>query len=185
MTAPSKNKRDRFLAEEDQRLQFLVAKHGTASWEQLAAEMPGRNARQCRERWKHYLSGDRSKDPWSSEEDRVLFDQMQTIGPRWTQLAAFFPGRTDIEVKARWMQVFAGYSNLHIGDRRRTPPKFEPTIPLGIPQNHMQFVQRTPDQGFPSATRGTQPHAEEYIPGTSRDTSFGSRSCFDFAQWGE
>jgi hypothetical protein len=118
MAQPPKNKREKFLPEEDRELRRLVRECGISSWETIAAGMPGRNPRQCRDRWKHYLSGDRAKVPWSAAEDGLLLEKMQTIGPRWTQLTAFFPGRTDMDVKARWMQTFASHSNLHIANRR-------------------------------------------------------------------
>jgi hypothetical protein len=114
-----KTKRAKFLPEEDARLRRLVAERGTASWDAIAAELPGRNPRQCRERWKHYLSGERVKAPWAPEEDQLLYDQMRAIGPKWTTLATFFPGRTDIEVKSHWMQNFAHFSTLHVRSRIR------------------------------------------------------------------
>jgi hypothetical protein len=169
-----KNKREKFLPEEDEHLRSLVEKHGTRAWPAIAAEMPGRNLRQVRERWKHYLSGERAKAPWSPEEDRLLFEKMHTVGPRWTQLALFFPGRTDIDVKAHWMQSFATYSNLHVANRRKALPLFEPTIPY-----HVQFAPP-----FASAPKAAAPRAEEYFA-QSRDPSFGSRSYFDLSQWGE
>jgi hypothetical protein len=115
--AAAKTRREKFLPEEDARLRHLVAERGTNSWDAVAAELPGRNPRQCRERWKHYLSGARVKTPWWPEEDQLLYDKMRALGPRWTTLATFFPGRTDIEVKSHWMQNFAHFSDLHVRNK--------------------------------------------------------------------
>jgi hypothetical protein len=175
MENPSKNKREKFLPEEDAVLRCLVEKHGTLSWEAIAAELPGRNARQCRERWKHYLSGERLNDPWSNEEDMLLFDKMQTIGPRWTQLTQFFPGRTDIEIKSRWMQRFAHRSNLHLVHRKPLFPNFQPTI-LPLP-GRVQFAPLMPAQAKPVGEG-------EFFTGTSREHSF-NRSFSDYGHWEE
>jgi hypothetical protein len=104
----------KFLLEEDPRLKALIAKYGTVSWDVIARQMPGRNPRQYRERWKHYLSSTRPKSEWSPAEDVLLYQKTEETGPRWTKLAQFFPGRTDLQVKWRWIQRFALVSNLHL-----------------------------------------------------------------------
>jgi hypothetical protein len=44
--------------------------------------------------------------PWTEAEDQFLFEQIQAWGPKWSRVAALLRHRTDIEVKARWMQKF-------------------------------------------------------------------------------
>jgi hypothetical protein len=65
-----------------------------------------RNPRQCRERWKHYLSGSTTRVPWTPEEDRLLFDRVCELGPCWTKIAGLLGTRTDIEVKTRWFLMY-------------------------------------------------------------------------------
>jgi hypothetical protein len=65
-----------------------------------------RNPRQCRERRKHYLSGNTTRVSWTSEEDRVLFDRVSELDPCWTKIAGLLGTRTDIEVKTRWFVVY-------------------------------------------------------------------------------
>ena len=89
--------------------------------------MNGRNARQCRERWKHYLSSNRGKSPWTEEEDKLLLEKMEELGPKWTKIATFFQDRTDIQIKTRWMQKFASFSNLHLKNRSKTHPIIIPS----------------------------------------------------------
>jgi hypothetical protein len=181
MSFSQRRTREKFLPEEDRELRRLVSLHGTSAWEKVARELPGRSVRQCRERWKHYLSGERGKDPWTAEEDRLLFERMQSIGPKWTKLATFFPGRTDIEVKSHWMQSFASLSNLHIKNRKKRPPAFQPTMPPPMMTGpHVQFMP------LPSLVpKAPTPHGEIdcWFNSASRDTSFGSRSFFDFSAW--
>jgi hypothetical protein len=110
-------RREKFLPEEDAKLRDLVQLHGTSAWDHVAIQMPGRNPRQCRDRWKHYVSSEKSRFVWTAEEDQLLFEKMQTIGPKWTMLSQFFPGRTDMQVKSRWMQKFASSSGLHLKNK--------------------------------------------------------------------
>jgi hypothetical protein len=127
--------REKFLPEEDVKLKELVQKYGTVSWDIIAREMPGRNPRQCRERWKHYVSSTRPKSDWSPAEDVLLYQKMEEMGPRWTNLAQFFPGRTDLQVKSRWMQRFALVSDLHLkrsGSPEQTNVAYQ-AQPYGLP----------------------------------------------------
>jgi hypothetical protein len=153
-------RREKFVPEEDARLRQLVSVYGTNSWEVVAAGVPGRNARQCRERWKHYLSSE-TQTPWTEEEDRQLYLRMEQIGPRWTILASFFPGRTDIQIKNRWMQRFADTSNLHIEKRHTKTPQFIPTSqywhPVIPPQ--VAYPPGTIDQGVAFRVENMDPVA--------------------------
>ncbi|KAK8833814.1 hypothetical protein M9Y10_039553 [Tritrichomonas musculus] len=115
-------RRMKFLPEEDEKLRELVAKYGK-SWNDIAKHLPGRNVRQCRERWKHYLSSDRAKSPWSNEEDLLLFQKFMELGPKWTKIAKFFDDRTDIQIKTRWMKRFGGCAPVMI------PPKIQQINP--------------------------------------------------------
>ena len=51
--------------EEDQRLSQLVAEHGPRRWPVLAVQMPGREGKQCRERWFNFLRP--SVDKWRTK----------------------------------------------------------------------------------------------------------------------
>jgi hypothetical protein len=86
-------------------LTCFVAQFGPLGWDAIAACMPGRNARQCRERWKHYLSVGFSDRPWTKEEDELLMLKQEEFGPRWTKISAFFQKRSDIQLKARWTRL--------------------------------------------------------------------------------
>jgi hypothetical protein len=54
--AHGSRQRFRFNPTEDIRLADLVHLHGVNCWQRIAADMPRRNARQCRDRWNHYLA---------------------------------------------------------------------------------------------------------------------------------
>ncbi|KAH0788928.1 Myb-like DNA-binding domain containing protein [Histomonas meleagridis] len=92
----------KFTPEEDEKLKELVANHGENNWYLISELMPGRNTRQCRERWRYYLSPEVSNAPWTEEEDNLLDEKYRQFGPKWKLIAKFFPKRTDINVKSRW-----------------------------------------------------------------------------------
>jgi hypothetical protein len=98
--------RSRFVPSEDSQLIQLVEQCGTTSWEKIASEMPGRTSRQCRDRWNHYLSNKNVLEPWTPEEDARLLDKIGTVGLRWARLVKFFPDRTMMYVKRRWLYLF-------------------------------------------------------------------------------
>lgn len=95
-------KRYAFTPEEDDRLRELVEKHGENNWFHIASKMPKRDTRQCRERWFNYLSPKVINGTWSPEEDKVLAEKVSQFGRKWKAIEAFFPGRTDINIKNRW-----------------------------------------------------------------------------------
>lgn len=45
----------------------------TVKWSEIAASIPGRMGKQCRERWFNHLNPELTKAPWTDEEDGILF----------------------------------------------------------------------------------------------------------------
>ena len=107
-SGPKKRVRAKFHPDEDEKLRKLVGQYGERAWETVAGQMPGRNVRQCRERWKHYLSSAKLKDPWTQQEDDILFEKVQEMGAKWTKISKFLNGRTDLQAKLRWMKISGG-----------------------------------------------------------------------------
>jgi hypothetical protein len=105
MSLPRRKYRYVFTAPEDQLLQAAIERLGTADWDAIAKQLPGRSARQCRERWFSYLSPNVNRMPWSAEEDGRLFDLLQTHGPKWGALVTFFRNRTQNNIKNRWNTI--------------------------------------------------------------------------------
>lgn len=88
--------------EEDAILKEMVRINGAKLWGRVAASIPGRTAKQCRERWVNNLDPQLKKTPWSPEEDAILVAKQKEIGNHWSEIAQFLPGRPDNSVKNRW-----------------------------------------------------------------------------------
>ena len=96
----------KFTYEEDRQLEHLVMKFGSKNWSIVAEGMPNRSIRQCRERWKYFLSPSVSnKSHWNEEEDKLLLEQVRSIGPKWSKISKLFAGRSDVSIKNRYRSL--------------------------------------------------------------------------------
>ena len=66
--------------EEDLKVMALVDQHGPKKWSTIAASLPGRIGKQCRERWHNHLNPHIRKDAWTTEEDSIILNAHHTIG---------------------------------------------------------------------------------------------------------
>ncbi|KAL3660411.1 hypothetical protein V7S43_014564 [Phytophthora oleae] len=87
--------------EEDALLMEMMLK-GYDNWRQVSNSIPGRTAKQCRERWRNRLDPSINKSPFTEEEDEAIQQAYEKYGNRWTQIAELLPGRTEDAVKLRW-----------------------------------------------------------------------------------
>jgi hypothetical protein len=86
---------------EDRLLERLVAQD-PKNWGQVSQHIPGRTAKQCRERWCNHLDPRIKKTEWSEQEDATLLRVCAESGQKWAHIAKFVPGRTENAVKIRW-----------------------------------------------------------------------------------
>lgn len=83
-----------WTAQEDEKIAELVQKYGAKKWAFIASSLPGRKAKQCRERWCNHVNPDISKkSEWTEDEDRIILETLQTLGPKWSSMARQLPGR--------------------------------------------------------------------------------------------
>ncbi|KAH0789841.1 Myb-like DNA-binding domain containing protein [Histomonas meleagridis] len=100
-TTPKKNHRNQFTPTEDVLLKLIISQIGTSNWQAVAQRIGNRTARQCRDRWNHYLSPYTNLSEWTPEEDAILLENYKLLGPKWGKIASFFPGRTDVSTRNR------------------------------------------------------------------------------------
>jgi len=105
MKTSSKRTRRIFSERDDFLLMIAVRCHPHSSWVQISSFVPGRTARQCRERWVNYLAPDVCQLPWSAEEDQQLLEFIEKNGKKWSQMLPLFPSRSYSNVKNRWYSV--------------------------------------------------------------------------------
>ena len=106
--ARQKKIRKLFTPEEDALLRRIMFEQTFTTWIAVAAQIPGRSARQCRDRWANYLSPENKNGPWTQDEDRLLTEKFLELGPQWTSIAKFFDGRSENNVKNRWYTHLRG-----------------------------------------------------------------------------
>ena len=127
--------RQKFIQDEDEKLRELVKQYGVTDWKAIAGLMPNRTPRQCRERWKNYLSPDVTNTPWTEEEDKLLEDKYRELGKQWSKIAKFFPGRTDINIKNRWVSRGSKRFNLN-NDNEKGEQGLDNLHELNPSENH-------------------------------------------------
>jgi hypothetical protein len=83
----------------------MVEELGIHEWGAVSSKLGTRTPRQCRERWRHYLHPVIETSPWSAEEDALLEEEYRKVGPKWSQIALMFRGRTEVNLKNRWTRL--------------------------------------------------------------------------------
>jgi hypothetical protein len=97
-------KRSHFTHEEDRDLINLVNVFGN-NWDLISEMMKSRTRKQCRERYWNFLSPTIINPPWTKEEISKLINLVGIHGSKWKFLMPFFPGRSESNLKNKWLSV--------------------------------------------------------------------------------
>jgi hypothetical protein len=143
----------KFTLAEDEQLRTLVESIGTNDWCEIAKRMVGRNARQCKERWMNYLSPTLNTAAWTRDEDFLLIQKYTEFGSRWTQIANFFPNRTDSMLKNR-------FKRLQRREQKRQELLLSGELTFIAPFLHTEVQNQTVTSISPSTTITTQTQTE-------------------------
>jgi hypothetical protein len=121
VTARSEN----WIEDEDKKLKDAVREHGIKSWKKVAARVPGRTTKECKNRWCETLKPKIDPAParsgkWTVDEDTKLKDAVQVHGAKkWEEIAALIPGRTGGQCCGMWRKRLDPNRSRVIRDRRR------------------------------------------------------------------
>uniref|UniRef100_A0A0R0HNZ4 Uncharacterized protein n=1 Tax=Glycine max TaxID=3847 RepID=A0A0R0HNZ4_SOYBN len=93
-------KKGLWTQEEDLILIHHINTHGHKNWRALPKQAGLlRCGKSCRLRWINYLKPDIKRGNFTREEEDMVIQLHETLGNRWSAIAAKFPGRTDNEIK--------------------------------------------------------------------------------------
>lgn len=123
-----------WTAEEDNILRDKRALYGR-KWSKIAAHLPGRQGKQCRERYVNHLDPELRKGEWTDDEEAILIALHQHHGNRWANIAKHLPGRSDNDIKNHW------YSTIQ---RKFQHHGKETLIQAAVQQVHMMVRTRGP-----------------------------------------
>ena len=125
-----KKKGPRFWTEvEDNLLLDAVAKStNPVEWPVIAAQVPGRNQKQCRERYLNHLNPNIRVGDWSPKEDALICMLERSEGKSWRLFTKIpsLDGRTDNSIKNRFNHLNRRF--LRVMKEVEVTPEMEQTI---------------------------------------------------------
>jgi hypothetical protein len=102
METKTRKVKTKWSEEEDDLLMKAVQVYGTKKWSDVSTLVPGRNPKQCRERWISHLDPTLKHESFDNIEDELILKYYKIFGPEWAKISKFLPGRSSIAIKNRY-----------------------------------------------------------------------------------
>lgn len=120
----------RWTTREDTLLLDAISKTGPHNWSAIALQLPGRNEKQCRERWVNQLRPDMRKGNWTPQEDETIIDMYAQVGSSWSEIAKHVTGRTDQAIKNRYNIYLKPRDGRRAATLQERAPQTTPPYPM-------------------------------------------------------
>lgn len=152
-----------WTAEEDEILREKRRQYGR-KWAKIAAHLPGRQGKQCRERFVNHLDPELKKGEWTDDEEAILIAMHEVHGNRWANISKQLRGRSDNDVKNHWYSTIQRKFQQHgkeklIGAARQQVNMMQSmgTMPNQQPSSSQQVQNHWPPGPYNQATSSHPP----------------------------
>lgn len=174
----SRAPKSHWIDEEDDRLREIVLRNQKnnckQNWKDIAEELGGRSAKQCRERWSEYLDPSINLGSFTPSEDELILKEQIRLGNKWRLIANMTQNRTPTAVKVRWHFLQRNGKHLLFKNsykqpattNRIPPPPTDQTPPVGTSITAKISINKA---GLPEGAAGT---AIAKLPGFPEDQSY-------------
>ena len=88
--------------------------HGAIKWTSCAPLIPGRNGKQCRERWVNILDPCVKIGGWSDSDQQKIFELMKEYFTSWSKISKGLRGRTENSIKNYFYSTIRRIQSLDI-----------------------------------------------------------------------
>ena len=85
--------------EENEKIVNHVKLFGPRKWKKIACEIKTKSAQQCRDHYNDVLDPHIKNSIWTKEEEKILLLKYEQLGPHWSKIKTFLPGRTTENIK--------------------------------------------------------------------------------------
>ena len=96
---PRSCSRVQWTNEENEKIVNHVKVFGPRKWKKIACEIKTKSAQQCRDHYNDVLDPHIKNSIWTKEEEKILLLKYEQLGPRWSKIKVFLPGRTTGNIK--------------------------------------------------------------------------------------
>ncbi|CAD8172246.1 unnamed protein product [Paramecium octaurelia] len=94
-------KLQKWSLKDDQLLSKLVGLYGR-KWKKISKYFTSKTNKQCMERYNNCLNPNLNKNPFSLEEDQIIYENYLIFGSKWSRIAKCLTRRTHNQVKNRF-----------------------------------------------------------------------------------